>query len=437
MTYGNPTRPPRKQSDVDIARGSPESFLRRYERLARNLLRAGPSAIQKFLQYLVDRSGDDRNLWCAYHHLASEGGQAPGPNGLTYEMLTDPEIWALMRTLRDDIRSGTYRPGPTKTVRISKGPGKGTRTIQLANIEDRVVQRAVAQIVQPLVDPFFDAFSFGARPHRSDWQAKATARHLTNVEGRAMWIVEDIRDAFDNVPQKRLLEVLRSRLPADDFQQLVERMIVTGTGRGIPQGSALSPLLLNVYLNHFLDRPWRRAGRSPMLRYIDDMAVVLPSGDQEGAKETYKDLDQQLKSAGMPVKGSAAASIHDLAAGETVEWLGFRVSMRDGKVRYDLPIEPDRAGWADDLCLRLRMCHAEPAAPQRAVQVVMGMLDQAGPAYRHTPRETLLRWIVDVAGGLDFHELPSVKAMEAQWERGWQRWRKCVGRVAQNFSAST
>ena len=134
------------------------------------------------------------------------------------------------------IKAGTYRAGPTKTVKIAKSSGSGTRTLRLANIEDRVVQRAVLQILQPWVDPTFDEYSFGYRPHRDRRHALATAELLTHQRNLTTWLVDDIANCFDQIPRSRLFQTLARRWP-ENIVELVERTCDPHTKRGVTQGA--------------------------------------------------------------------------------------------------------------------------------------------------------------------------------------------------------
>jgi RNA-directed DNA polymerase len=157
---------------------------------------------------------DARNLRAAWDTLSRHGGQAPGPNGDTYADFSDSEAWDLLRSTSQAVKVGTYRPGPTKKVPVPKSSGRGTRTLQLANIQDRVVDRAILQIIQPLYEPRFDDRSYGFRPRRDRRHALAAAERITIDEGRTVWLVDDIKDCFDHIPRGRLYQVLEQRLPA-------------------------------------------------------------------------------------------------------------------------------------------------------------------------------------------------------------------------------
>jgi hypothetical protein len=110
--------------------------------------------------------------------------------------------------------------------------------------------------------------------------------------------------------------------------QLMERVVLTKTGKGIRQGGNLSPLLLNLYLHHLLDRRWQRQHSDmALLRWADDLLVLCRT--QEQAQQAYNDLKRQLLPIGMTLKGKAELAIHNLGVGDSAIWLGYRLS-RDG-----------------------------------------------------------------------------------------------------------
>jgi hypothetical protein len=264
-----------RQRLADLHTGSARDFLRRHDREAAEAARSGKRARFDFAQRLFRRAADTRNLKLALDHLASEGGGAPGPNGVCPADLGPAERWELARALGDSIRRATYRPGPGRAVTIPKGNGRGHRTLVIQDVQDRAVQRAILQVFQPFVDPRFLDTSFGSRPGLGREHALAKVATLAEVEGRWTWVAEDIRDAFDQVPLNRLLDVVRTHAPADDFLSLVDVVIRNRTNKGLRQGGALSPILSNVYLDRCLDRPWHKQNpKMPLLRVVDDLLVL-------------------------------------------------------------------------------------------------------------------------------------------------------------------
>jgi hypothetical protein len=235
---------------ADFHEGSVRDHLRRHERESADAARATARRRTEFATCLFRRAVDSRSLRRALAYLAAEGGSAPGPNGLTLDELDHLERWELARALAESIRTGRYRPGPHREVQISKGLGRGKRTIKVRNVEDRVVERAIVQVVQPFMAPKFAPASFGYRPGRGREHALAYAEAMAVATGSWAWVLDDVQDAFDNVPQGRLLDIVRMRLLAADIVELV-RVVVGGKGsKGIRQGSSLSPFLLNLYLDH-------------------------------------------------------------------------------------------------------------------------------------------------------------------------------------------
>ena len=309
-----------REVPAEFHEGTCEDFLRRHEIEAVSAAQGTNRQRQRFAGCLLQRAADSRNLRLAIEHLATKGGPAPGPNGLRLRDLDDQERWDLARALSRAIRSGQYRPGPSRKVMIPKGPGRGHRPLRLQNVEDRTVQRAIVQVVQPFVDPHF-RLSFGYRPGLGREHALAAAEQLAAAGHRWVWITEDVKDAFENVPHGRLLEVVRRQVPANDLVELIWVIIANRRSKGIRQGSPLSPLLLNLYLHWLLDRRWQHAHpETPLLRAADDLLILCQSRGQ--AQAAYQELQQAVRQAGMALKGNPEGTIRELAAGQEAHWLG-------------------------------------------------------------------------------------------------------------------
>jgi retron-type reverse transcriptase len=404
-----------RQVPVGAHVGTAAEFLRRHGREAIAAARGGSATRKQFLAGLLDRTADSRNLRTAWDYLARHGGQAPGPDGLHYDDLDGREIWDLLRTLRRAILDDTYRPGPDRRVHVPKTSGKGTRTLLLSSVTDRVVQRAIVQTVQPYLDPQFDDDSFGYRPGRDRQHALARAEWLATSSNLWVWVAEDIRNAFDQVPQCRLLDVVRLRLPDEGIVRLIERVVLTDTGRGLRQGGCLSPLHLNLYLDHFLDGQWRkRHGHPPLVRVADDLLVVTRT--EEEAHQARDDLRTTLLPAAMPLKGSPSSAVRDLANGNHADWLGYRVN----RGKYGLEVRLADRSWTS-LRHQLELAHTEPEPPLRAGMVITGWVDQLGPCYPWTDRQDVYARVARTARELAFDEIPT-------WEEFLHRWREAYGR---------
>ena len=224
------------QEHVDAHSGTSHDFLRRHERAAVKAATGGYQAMVDIAPRLLPRVADTRNLRVAWDYLRRHGGPAPGPNGLTYEDLEEFEVWELLQVLSKAIRDGTYRAGPDRQVSISKGNNRGQRILRLQDIQDRVVHRAVAQIIGPLLDPTFDDNSDGFRPHRNRCHALAKAMHYTQQADRRIWVVADVKNAFD-----RLRKTQKITKPLKSFKK---------TSASLLRNNARFSSLESLFLGH-------------------------------------------------------------------------------------------------------------------------------------------------------------------------------------------
>ena len=407
-----------RQGPADSHRGTCRDFLRRHEREAIEAARGTATAKKTFVAKLLPRAADSRNLRTAWGYLAAEGGQAPGLDGLRFD-LEDHEVWQLVRTLGTSLKDDTYRPGEDRRVAIPKSNGVGTRVLSIPSVIDRLVQRAVVQVLQPYLDCFLGDGCLGFRPGLGINEAVALAERLAVGEGRWAWLAEDLKNAFDNVPQRRLLDALRTLLPDGRMMRLLGRLVETDGGIGIRQGGPLSPLLLNVYLNHFLDRKWGRlfAGVS-LLRWADDVLILTRT--RQEALQAYQDLKQLLLPAGMRLKGTPEEAVHDLRGGAEAVWLGFRFRKAEGGLEVLLT----ERSWKR-LSERLELCHEKDCSSIRAVEAILGWTDAMGPCLPAVNADRAYARVVSLARGLGFDELPPFEGVRRSWHLAYQRWVRC------------
>jgi hypothetical protein len=155
-------------------------------------------------------------------------------------------------------------------------------------------------------------------------------------------VVCDIRDAFGTVPKNRLLEILSSRLHQSKVMGLIEELLDRNRKRGIPQGLSLSPICLNVYLDHLLDHWWGENFPDTMLvRYADDLAVFCDT--QETAADCFAALRSRITTIGMKIKESPHEAIYDLASGDRVNWIGFNLRWVNGEMR----VRVNESSWCN------------------------------------------------------------------------------------------
>jgi len=196
------------------------------------------------------------------------------------------ETQAYLRLAWPDIKrqllNGSYRPQPVRRVGIPKQDG-GTRELGIPTVIDRLIQQALLQVLQPLLEPTFSEHSYGFRPGRSAQQAvRAAQRHVQ--AGHSVVVDVDLEKFFDRVNHDILMERLARRIVDKPVLGLIRRYLQAGIlahgvwcGReeGTPQGGPLSPLLANVLLDE-VDRMLERRGHR-FVRYADDCNVYVRS----------------------------------------------------------------------------------------------------------------------------------------------------------------
>jgi RNA-directed DNA polymerase len=203
--------------------------------------------------------------------------------------------------LSRELLSGRYRPQPMRCYEIAKADG-GKRLICAPAVRDKLAQRAVLTILEPLGEAVFHESSFGYRPQCS--REMALARLREGVRRGWVWIGDaDIRACFDTIPNRGVLKELKRLCPERALLRLVrlwldslpDRFRPAGPGRGLPQGMVLSPFLCNLYL-HRLDCALDRQG-IPFVRFADDF-VLLGKTENE-AQKALRFADKQLHQLGL------------------------------------------------------------------------------------------------------------------------------------------
>jgi group II intron reverse transcriptase/maturase len=203
-----------------------------------------------------------------------------------------------LRALLDRAKSGRYRAPPVRRVHIAKGSGAETRPIGIPTFEDKVLQRAVAMVLEAVYEQEFLDCSYGFRPGRSAHHALQTLQHQA-LRTAGGWVLEiDVRKFFDAMDHRHIREILRRRVLDGVLLRLIDKWLnagvledggITYPDSGSPQGGVVSPIIANIYLHEVLDTWFEReakprlSGRATLVRYADD-AVLLFEREQDALK---------------------------------------------------------------------------------------------------------------------------------------------------------
>lgn len=211
---------------------------------------------------------------------------AAGVDGVTWQKY-EKLLYGRVRELHREIHIGAYRAQPSRRVFIPKADGK-LRPLGIAALEDKIVQQAVATVLNAIYEQDFLGFSYGFRQGRG--QHDALDALSEGIEGRKVnWILDaDIRSFFDEIDHEWMLRFLEHRIADRRVLRLIRKWLTAGvledghrvvSTRGTPQGAVISPLLANIYLHYALDlwaHQWRKqyaAGDVIMVRYADDSVM--------------------------------------------------------------------------------------------------------------------------------------------------------------------
>jgi RNA-directed DNA polymerase len=221
-----------------------------------------------------------RVVWEAYEKVKANQGAA----GVDEQSIAEFErdLKGNLYKLWNRMSSGTYFPPPVRAVEIPKAAGKGVRVLGVPTVSDRIAQTVVRSYLEPEVEPLFHPDSYGYRPGRSALDAVATCRQRC---WKKDWVIDlDIRAFFDSLDHDLVMRTVSKHTDLRWVLLYVERWLkaplqmgdgtVVQRDRGTPQGSAISPLLANLFLHYAFDR-WltREFPTVSFERYADDAVV--------------------------------------------------------------------------------------------------------------------------------------------------------------------
>ncbi len=217
-----------------------------------------------------------------------------------------------LQSLLNRAKSGTYRAPPVRRVYIPKGSGGKTRPIGIPTLEDKVLQRAVVMLLEPVYEESFYDFSHGFRPRRSPLQASDALQQALWDMGGGTVLDVDVQSFFDTLRHEVLRDLLTQRVADKVVVRLIGKWLRAGvmedgactvSDTGSPQGGVISPLLSNIYLHEVLDQWWvstvlpRLRGRGILLRFADDFVMVF--SDDEDARRVHEALSKRFSRFGL------------------------------------------------------------------------------------------------------------------------------------------
>ena len=229
---------------------------------------------------LMEEVASSANLNQAYKRVKANKGAA-GVDAMSIAELL-PWIRENRERLIASLLDGSYQPNTVRGVEIPK-PGGGKRQLGIPTVVDRLVQQAILQVLEPILDPTFSSSSFGFRPGRSAHQALASAQTYV-ADGREIVVDIDLEKFFDRVNHDILMGRLARRIGDKRLLRIVRRFLEAGMMQGgvcierqegTPQGGPLSPLLANLLLDD-LDKELERRGHC-FCRYADDCNIYVRS----------------------------------------------------------------------------------------------------------------------------------------------------------------
>jgi RNA-directed DNA polymerase len=365
-------------------------------------------------------------LMVAYQDL--NPGAAPGADGVRWQEYGQ-DLVANLRDLHGRVQSGRYRASPSRRVYIPKADGR-LRPLGIAALEDKIVQRAVTEVLNAVYEADFKGFSYGFRPGRGPHQALDAL--ATGIAGRRVnWVLDaDIRDFFGQLDRDWLLRFLRHRIADERVLRLVGKWLAAGviedgdwsdSGKGTVQGGSVSPLLANVYLHYVLDlwADWwrKREARGDMIlvRFADDFVAGFE--DKADADRFLDELRGRFAQFGLELHPGktrliefgrfAAVNRERRGAGkpETFDFLGFtHISAKNGSGRF----------WVQRITISRRM--------RAKLAEVKAQLRQR----MHQPVPAQGRWLASVLRGhMAYYAVPgnraAVSAFRTQLTRHWYK----------------
>jgi RNA-directed DNA polymerase len=360
---------------------------------------------------------------------------SPGVDGVTWDSYGQ-DLEANLRDLHERVQQGRYRAVPSRRVFIPKADGR-LRPLGIAALEDKIVQRAVTEVLNAIYETDFRGFSYGFRPGRGPHQAlDALATGI--MRKKVNWVLDaDIRDFFGSLDRGWPGKFLRHRIADERILRLIGKWLAAGviedgtwtqSEKGSPQGASVSPLLANVYLHYVLDlwAEWRRKrhahGDVIIVRFADDF--IVGSGHRIDAVRFLGELRGRLAEFGLELHpgktrliefgrhAARARAAQGQGKPETFTFLGFThicAASEGGRFWVRRKTEPKR--------MRAKLKTVKAEIMRR----------------RHLPIPVQGRWLASVISGHQaYYAVPgNYEAVHAFRTQATRHWRHALRRRSQ------
>jgi hypothetical protein len=374
--------------------------------------------------------------------MQAGSGPAAGPDGVGPAELSKSDVGRLAGTLAGAIQDRSYRPGPRLPVEIHKQHSGGMRTLAIPNFPDRVVARALLDVIHPLLDVLFFETSYGFRPQRGTWQMLATLKSLADYHQKWTIVNSDVRRAFDSV---RIDDVLGA------FRQLFAQTEVSECGRrtqqrlmrfirdilqggdptrsvGIGTGCPFSPCALNALLHIHHDELFQEERNNPLwirscdgFRYADNLVYLVESVScgQRLLQNVRRRLSLRCK---LDIKDDA--EVVDLRDGaeKPVVVLGFALRCQNDQLVFEFPTEAIHRFEE-----HLEEAYEKPQPALAARETARGWVSSMGPAMECG--RDLLPHIAVTLSAHGFRDSCTLAELDLWWATSCRRWRQLLQEV--------
>ncbi len=440
-----------EQRSVTEGNADQQPTCRTQSRAAAKTARVDVSQELARIRRVASRNGNEK-FTALLHHVSTglledaffqvREDAAPGVDGLTWKEY-EQNLEGNLKDLHARIHRGTYRALPARRVYIPKPDGR-QRPLAIAALEDKIVQRAVVEVLNAIYEDKvngFCGFSYGFRPGRGAHDAMDAL--VVGIESKQVnWILDaDIQSFFDEISQKKLVGFLERRIGDRRIIRLIRKWLKVGvledgivktSDRGTGQGAVISPLLANIYLHYVLDlwaNDWRQReakGDMIIVRYADDFIVGFKH--ESDARRFLDELRAQLAENTLTLHPGKTRLIEfgrfaetnrkarGLGKPETFNFLGF--TFISGKSRDGKKFLVKRKTRRDRMTAKLKMI----------TQDIRRRMNQ--------PIPTVGKWLGSVVRGyFNYHAVPTnIRALATFRDETMKRWLRILRRRSQRTS---